>query len=794
MGIAGGVGQVAEWWPRWFWPLASWDSPDLIPAEIPESGRDRLSPKQNRGFGSGLLFLLVVLAPLFSPWIFSGRVLAPLDILTELYQPWRANKGTPEVHNHFVTDAVTQYLPYRLLFHDAIRAEGGVGWNPLIFGGTAQHANTMLVCHEVTLQLHRFLDFWTAWNLGRWLQFLVAGTGMLVFLQSRKAGLGSAVFGATAFMLNHQFVAWIYFNQIVAAFCWVPWILWALFHAREGSPRFGALAATGIGLGLLGATLQQAAFLAAVLACLGLGWWWEDRHHPCRWIRTIALLFAAGLVGAGLAAFALEPNITAFWENAQAGHHRGQLGYDYGFPQPWLNLLVSPFTGYPFLFGSVQTLDLWKLFRLDLFFIGFFGTLPMGIAWVALFSRKVPLAAKAMMVCGVVIPLTPLVGYLYHRFNVVWIVGGCWAAGAWLAATDDARIRQWQLRWRGPLVAFVGVWMLVSLCLVVGRGWLEPWLQSKVLSFSSTGAFGHFTGWMQDRAARLIGYLCIWNPWQLVGLAGLLLSFWGLAWIRKSSPAALVAALGVALQLSVFWWQWTTWSQPRLPYGQTPLEQLLKHEVGTTGRLAMDPPSRGEIWLPPNTLMPAGVAITGGYDAMHPNGMRSPTGFAWDFPGTTHFLGKISGPIPKGWELVWQDGRRGLWRNPSPVGGRVYGDDLFSPALLPLENLTRPTANTLRVRLPAGASGAELFSNWRRGWFWRPQGETAWQPAELGENRTIKLYLPKPLGNEAAIELRYDPSPPSWAVVISAISLGVIFLWGFRGRGYGRVFCMSSKP
>lgn len=731
------------------------------------------------------LFLLIITGILFAPFFFANRVLAPLDIVHEMYQPWKGLEGVPKAHNHFVTDAVTQYIPYRLFFHESLRSEGTVGWNALIFGGTAQHANTMLINHEVTTVLHRFLDFWPAWTLGRLLQFLVAGIGMLIFLQSRKYGVGISCFGGVAFMLNQQFIAWIYFNQIVASFCWVPWLLWALFLAREQSSRYAAPAALFVGLALLGATLQQAAFILAVLACVALGWWLEDWGKPSRQVRGVSVLALAGLLGAGLAAFALQPNISAFLENAEAGHHRGEFAYGSGLQEALSNLLGIPFTSFPFWLGSVQTLDLWKLFKLDLFNIGFFGTLPMAIACVAFFSRPVPLVAKLLMACGILVPLSPLVGFLYHRFNIVWILGGCWAACAWLSSTDEKKIFRWVERCWKPFGIVLLLWLLASMAVAMGRCWVEPWLQAKVLAAASSSQFGFFSDWMEARASRLIDYLCIWNPWQLLGVAGFFVSLWGVRCIRDGGPLSLICALGVAMQLSVFWWQWTTWSRPELPYGTTALERLLQKEVGSTGRLALDIEASEELFLPYNTLMPSGIPTTEGYDAMRPHGMRSPTGLKWDFPGTTHFLGKVHGPYPEAWNIVWQEWKWGLWRNPAPSAGRIFFQSLGPVTvrhLLPAE-IRWPSRNMIEVKIPAGARAVEIYQNWHRGWEWSLPGDGSWKPVELGENRVIKVVFPENLPTETTTLLRYDADPPSWVRAISWISLAMILLWGWKGGG-----------
>jgi hypothetical protein len=58
------------------------------------------------------LVLVAVVLGLFAPAVFKKELLAPFDIMQELAHPW--NDGEIEkVHNHFVSDAILQYLPYR---------------------------------------------------------------------------------------------------------------------------------------------------------------------------------------------------------------------------------------------------------------------------------------------------------------------------------------------------------------------------------------------------------------------------------------------------------------------------------------------------------------------------------------------------------------------------------------------------------------------------------------------------------------------------------------------------------
>lgn len=715
-----------------------------------------------------VLFVVSLAVVCFTPWFVDGKVLAPLDITTEMLLPWRGDRNHPNVHNHFVVDAVGHYLPYRLLAQQSFREDGYVGWNPLLFGGTAQYANTMLINYDWSVLLHRLVPFWTAWTGGRLGQILLAGLGMLLFLASRGYARGPATLGATAYMLNHQFVAWIYFNQVVAAFCWVPFMLWAIYAALEKSSRYISLAAIFVALALLGSTLQQAAFVAAVFGCAWLGALIDHSVTGQKALKITVCFAVAGALGAALVASMLEPTVHSFFENARSGHGRGELAYDAGLLQPLLHTIAQPLTLFPSVMGSASTLDLWKIFKLELFTVGFFGTVPMVIACVALFDKTVPAGAKLLIVVGTLVPLTPLVGFLYHRFNVVWILGGCWACTAWLdCASPDAIKGLTRWLWRVTIFAVL-LWLVASVAIAAFREPLELMLQSKIEVMSSSSAFGVFGDWMQARGVSFLDYVCIWNPWQLLMLCGAVVSIWGLTISRSNrSLLQLTLAAGVALQLSVFWWQWTTWKTPKLAYNEPELVAVLRKEVGNNGRLAMNSSTWAETQFPPNMLMPAGVAITGGYDAIHPYGMKSPTGMPWDFPGVTHFLGKVGENGPEDWSQIWTDGRWQLLCSPRQSVGilsTAHGD-----MPLCLEKFDRPTLNSMEATVPAGTKKLTLFSNWHRDWRWRKNNQAEWMPVGRSSSRSIEVSFDPVPSADTRVFFLFRPSAARWAEAITLI-------------------------
>jgi hypothetical protein len=740
-------------------------------------------------------FLLAVVLALFLPWLMQGRILGPMDIVSELFEPWSPDAAVPKVHNHFVSDAVTQYLPYRMVAARGFAEDGYSGWNPLVFGGTSQAANTMALSGDWGTQMHRFLSFWTAWHFSVLGRFLIAGLGMLVFLQSRGCKTWVATAMGIAYMLNTEFVSWIYHQWAVASFCWMPWFLWALHGARERSPRYLALAVIFLSLALLGSTLQHAAFIVIALGCVWVGWIFgrrpEVRAETLEWrasqvlasrVRDTVLVTMAGLLAAGLVAFMLEPTVAGYLENVRSGHEREGVGSKYGWSQPLMMALARPLTLYPFVLGSVQTLDLTKALLPGGVAYAFFGTVPMLLAVLGLFSKRVPLAAKLLIGAGLIIPLTPLVAVLYQRVSLLWILGGCWAAGVWLSTASEEELKK-LVRWCWRVSAgMLVLWTLASIALVIFRVPLETWLVARAQAAAASSQFTMFPEWVQMRAVKLLDYLCVWNPWQLTALAGLMLSLWGMVRCRMDSfwPGAALA-LGVALQLSVFWWQWTTWSVELNVYEQPEVVRVLQEEVGLSGRLAQGAGGPGEMPFPPNTLVPAGVAIVGGYDSIHPDGMRSPTGKSWDFPGATHFLGGVDEEKPEGWQAVWTDGRWVLLRNPAPKVGMATLESGLPVPLRPAD-FKRGSMNTMEAVVPAGAVTLELFSNWHRGWKWRDDPEGRWIETSAGPIKGVGVVFDRPAVETKVVYLQFDPSPPNWVWVVSGLSAVLILALALSGR------------
>lgn len=708
-----------------------------------------------------------------------GKVLAPFDLLQGLISPWNQHdfQAVPKVHNHFVSDAVTQYIPYGLFAKTSYLTDGYLGWNPQVFGGVAQHANTMAIPYDWSQGLYRWLEFWTVWHVGRWAQLLVAGLGMLWFLRGRGCGVGAALMGATAYLLNTQFVFWIYHQWAVASFCWIPWLFGALYKIRSGQRIYGVLGALFLGLSLCGGTLQHVAFIALALFFLWVGWVPENRSTGGNFLAITWLLILVGGLGLALAAPPLEAMMHAYFENLRSGHVRGGFGYTDGWVQPLLNLAAIPFAAFPTALGSPSSLDLWKLFSSDFFEVAFFGSVPVILALVGLVSRNVPWPARLLAAAGLLIPLTPLVGVLYHRVQLLWIFGGCWCAAAWLQNSSPDEQRRLARRWWLVLLSLAGIWVVGSVLLLLLQSRWEPLLQKHLISMAAASQFGSFTLWMNHRLTSFLGHLMIWNPVQLWMLAGVALSLFGLRTLSSPRPALwMVLSAGVAIQGSACWWLWTTWSDFREDLYQKPeWVRVLQKEVGPDGRLAQASGNYATTPFGPNTLQPSQVAVAGGYESLRPNGLVQPS-HPWDFPGTTHFLGPRNELGPPSWLEVYSDQRWVLWKNPEPTFGfAVFANGDREP--LREGAVQRPSFNTMTVVVPAGADRIELYTNAHRGWRWRPNPWGTWQATEKGSDGALVLPLRGTFDVSRQALLQFEPASPAWAKAVQFAGAGVLLGW-----------------
>jgi hypothetical protein len=276
----------------------------------------------------------------------------------------------------------------------------------------------------------------------------------------------------------------------------------------------------------------------------------------------------------------------------------------------------------------------------------------------------------------------------------------------------------------------------------------------------------------------MIDYVKVWNKFQLTALVGTLLSIIGLIFLRsRYIVMCFLVAIGVMVQATVIWIQWVTWSKDYNPYAAHPMVSLLKQEV-RDGRLAQSVYGLATTMFMPNTLYPNGVAIAGGYDSIHPLGMKKSGNEVWSFPGVTHFLHPVAVSTPAGWSSVWRLNGWELSRNPNPVIGFAEVGSISRNMLSITVN--KLSLNVREVVVPIGVKYIEIQENWHRGWKWKYKEGTKWNYTRCADNNAIGIPLETPTSSARIIILRFFPSPLPWILAITSICGFVIIVWFTR--------------
>src|SRR5690606_29988839 len=113
--------------------------------------------------------------------------------------------------------------------------------------------------------------------------------------------------------------------------------------------------------------------------------------------------------------------------------------------------------------------------------------------------RGAPAGARWLVGLGLLIPLTPLVGPLYHRVQLLFIFGGIWAFAWYWEHADRDRVDR-VVRWLGMIGAGVVVcWTFASLLTVIFEERLLDLLRGYLvgrIEAGRAGILGGFREWM----------------------------------------------------------------------------------------------------------------------------------------------------------------------------------------------------------------------------------------------------------------------------------------------------------
>lgn len=177
-----------------------------------------------------LFLLLAIIVIFFRQFFLHGLLPIPSDTLVGLYNPFRDvyaqqySRGVP-FKNFLTTDPIRQQYPWREL---AISLEKNFSlpvWNPYTFSGSPLLANFQTAAFYPLNIFFFFLPFPITWSLLIFLQPLLAGIFLYLYLKNLKLHPIGAFVGSIAFAFSGFSVAWLEWNSVVQTILWLPLLL-----------------------------------------------------------------------------------------------------------------------------------------------------------------------------------------------------------------------------------------------------------------------------------------------------------------------------------------------------------------------------------------------------------------------------------------------------------------------------------------------------------------------------------------------------------------------------------------
>ena len=706
------------------------------------------------------LIWLAAVVVFFSPVFFQGKVIAPLDIMDSLLRPW-ATGDKIEVHNAFTYDAISQYLPYDYSVYQSLRQDGYIGWNPYTHSGTSIVENTMICPGDWHHHLYRFLPFWTSWNLGIILQFTIAGLGMLLLLRDQKIPAFHALLGVMAFGFYSQFILWINHRWILGAMCWAPWILWALFRARESGKIIHLPSIAFIALACRGGHLQACVFIVLLVAIVAFCEAAPKiiQRKFLAGMRALAPYLVSGILAGILTLDVAVETVPALLEGNKTMPQRGFMDTLLALPTLATSIL-------PTIMGTPQSLDLTKQFKIDLFSIKFMGATGVMLAALALLRRDAPTVAKCLLIIGILVPFTPADKWLYSRFTVIFALGGAWLAAWYIGKiANEPPSKRWK---RIAIVAsfMIAVWAIGSTAVALNYDAISSKLSDAVVARLPPEKAARET-WMIVRSENFLQQAMLWYPRNLIFISLMAMGLYACSRInhqsKKNAAFSIIIAICTFGEILTFSKTWVTFS--KVPETQDLYEEpawatRLKSEVGQGAVLCADRTNFDYMQL--NTPSAYGIRFAEGYETVTPSRINPYKEPRYDTKrcaqaGISHLIvPPENDPASiEGWERVSGSIEYVLYRNPDFKGVATAALESGDVTAVPL---SFDTANRRTLILPAGVMSISIAESYNAGWKYSLDGEK-WLPVTENEIRGMTINLSEATNKDDTwIKMRYRPA------------------------------------
>jgi len=506
--------------------------------------------------------LLAVLAIVFYPYLFEGKIMLPTDMFDTMTAPFNAEYGPPQAQNHYFYDGIVQAYPYKIETQEALRKGHLAYWNTHILGGYPQYAETLANNFDPSNILLLWLPAITAMHVQIYLQIFIAGIGMLLLLRFLGVSRWVNLLFSAAYMLNGMFIATSGIRLTTGSFCWVPFLalMLALFLSSK-EWRYLLYGMLFTALAYVGGSIQSSFYVACIITVILL--WYPSTFSL---LKRVSLVFLAIMSSMLLSAIMWMPTLQLFYQVLFGGGSLNSTNVYTGYSilHRFLSLPMLIVFPFPELLGSPQIFSPRIIAGLDVTnFNGSIGFIPalFAISGCIVFWRNKTLRPFIILILGAIfLPiLTPLYKLLYHRVFIVASFAMC-VTGAVYAETffSDASLRLRTLKISSIALSTLLI-MLTIVCAIVTFAHqslvarLNALLAPKLLS----SAFGVGNeSWAFGRIEKTLHYYSFNSPYLWISMLLAVLSIGALWQYHRSKlgkrPMMAVISIATVAQIILF--------------------------------------------------------------------------------------------------------------------------------------------------------------------------------------------------------------------------------------------------
>ncbi|OGM72870.1 hypothetical protein A3H21_03010 [Candidatus Woesebacteria bacterium RIFCSPLOWO2_12_FULL_42_8] len=325
-----------------------------------------------------LVLTLLVCFVFYFPVFFQNKVALPVDALVGAHLPWTEVNwpgyptGVP-IKNLEITDAISQFYPWRSLAGEFWRNLTAPLWNPYILNGTpflaTLHSASLYPLNVVYL-LFGNID---SWNILVMSQTFLAAIFTYLLLKKLNLDRKACFLGAVAFAFSGYMIAWLEFATGPHAGLWLPLLLYFLLVLKEKKSALIPISVIVFFVFSAG-DFQVPLYVAAIYFCFSL--------YISRESSFLLRSVFAFIVGLLLSAVQLLPTLELF-ANSIRGDDPYISDYFYGILH-WEKIVNFI---WPDFFGNVVTGNYWGKFGFHEY-MGFVGVVALIFVLFSLFTRK----------------------------------------------------------------------------------------------------------------------------------------------------------------------------------------------------------------------------------------------------------------------------------------------------------------------------------------------------------------------------------------------------------------------